>query len=110
MREHRVSSLPIVKDGTLVGIVTERDFMPIASVLLEDKTERTRRECTQQKIRVTRAIPSRKSRAIIGTYRGDQPGPTVLILAACTATSPRASRHSAACWAALQETQPDSAR
>ncbi len=37
MREHRVSCLPIVKDGTLVGIVTERDFMPIASVLLEEK-------------------------------------------------------------------------
>mgnify|MGYP006281544281 CR=1 FL=1 len=37
MRRHRVSCLPVVKQGKLVGIVSERDFMPIAYELLEDK-------------------------------------------------------------------------
>lgn len=37
MRRHRVSCLPVVKHGKLVGIVSERDFMPIAYELLEDK-------------------------------------------------------------------------
>ncbi len=37
MRQHKVSSLPVVKEGRLVGIVTERDFMPLASILLEEK-------------------------------------------------------------------------
>ena len=36
MRRHRVSCLPVVKHGKLVGIVSERDFMPIAYELLED--------------------------------------------------------------------------
>lgn len=37
LRRHRVSCLPVVKHGKLVGIVSERDFMPIAYELLEDK-------------------------------------------------------------------------
>jgi CBS domain-containing protein len=35
MRQHRVSCLPVVSDGKLVGIVSERDFLPIAYDLLE---------------------------------------------------------------------------
>jgi CBS domain-containing protein len=34
MREHRVTSLPVVQDGRLVGIVTEHDFLPILARLL----------------------------------------------------------------------------
>lgn len=37
MRKHRVSLLPVVKNGKLIGIVGERDFMPIARHLLEEK-------------------------------------------------------------------------
>ncbi len=37
MRRHKVSCLPVVNGGKLVGIVTERDFMPIAYELLEDR-------------------------------------------------------------------------
>jgi CBS domain-containing protein/gamma-glutamylcysteine synthetase len=37
MRQHRVSCLPVVKHGKLIGIVSERDFLPIAYELLEDK-------------------------------------------------------------------------
>jgi CBS domain-containing protein len=37
MREHKVSCLPVVKDDKLVGIVSERDFMPIANQLLEER-------------------------------------------------------------------------
>jgi CBS domain-containing protein len=36
MRHHKVSCLPVVKDGRLVGIVSERDFLPIAYDLLDD--------------------------------------------------------------------------
>ncbi len=35
MREHRIACLPVVKQGRLVGIVTEHDFAQIASHLLE---------------------------------------------------------------------------
>ena len=36
MRENRISALPVIdQDGHLVGIITERDFMPIAGQLLE---------------------------------------------------------------------------
>ena len=35
MREHQVSCLPVVDDGRLVGLITEHDFMAIASQLLE---------------------------------------------------------------------------
>lgn len=37
MRSHKVSALPVVKDGQLVGLVTEIDFMPMAYHLLEER-------------------------------------------------------------------------
>lgn len=37
MHQNRVSVLPVVKDGKLVGAVGERDFMPIARQFLEEK-------------------------------------------------------------------------
>lgn len=37
MREHKVPCLPVVDEGRLVGIVSERDFMPIAYQLLEER-------------------------------------------------------------------------
>ncbi|RMH15303.1 MAG: CBS domain-containing protein, partial [Gemmatimonadetes bacterium] len=37
MRRHRVSCLPVCKNDRLVGLVSERDFMPIAYQLLEEK-------------------------------------------------------------------------
>ncbi|MYI07731.1 MAG: CBS domain-containing protein [Gemmatimonadetes bacterium] len=39
MRSHRVSALPVVKRGQLVGLVTEIDFMPMAYHLLEERLE-----------------------------------------------------------------------
>ncbi len=39
MREHRVSALPVEKNGKLIGIISERDFLPIAYQLLEEKLE-----------------------------------------------------------------------
>ncbi len=35
MREHEVSSLPVVQDHQLVGILSERDFLPLAAELLD---------------------------------------------------------------------------
>lgn len=35
MREHRVACLPVVEDGRLVGMLTERDFIKVSSQLLE---------------------------------------------------------------------------
>lgn len=35
MRTHKISSLPVVRDGRLVGMVTERDLVQIAAPLLE---------------------------------------------------------------------------
>jgi CBS domain-containing protein/gamma-glutamylcysteine synthetase len=37
MRSQKVSCLPVVNDGKLVGIVSERDFMPLAYDLLQDR-------------------------------------------------------------------------
>jgi CBS domain-containing protein len=37
MREHRIACLPVVKNGKLVGVVTEDEFMGIASELLSEK-------------------------------------------------------------------------
>ena len=37
MRTNRVSCLPVVKDGQLVGLVSETDFMPMAYGLLEER-------------------------------------------------------------------------
>lgn len=40
MRENRISAMPVVdQDGHLVGIVTERDHMGIATQLLESHLE-----------------------------------------------------------------------
>lgn len=40
MREHNIGSLPVVRDGQLVGIVTQQDFMDVARDLLEDRLSR----------------------------------------------------------------------
>ena len=37
LRRLRIGCLPVVQDGRLVGILTEEDFMTIASRLLESK-------------------------------------------------------------------------
>jgi CBS domain-containing protein len=37
MRRYRIGCLPVVQDGHLVAIITEEDFMGIASELLEEK-------------------------------------------------------------------------
>jgi len=37
MRRYRFGCLPVLQDGRLVGIITEEDFMTIASKLLEDQ-------------------------------------------------------------------------
>jgi CBS domain-containing protein len=42
MREHRIGCLPVVHDGRLIGVVTERDFMDIAFELLEEKLGKPR--------------------------------------------------------------------
>ena len=39
MRRHQVSALPVVKEGQLVGLVSETDFMPMAYHLLEDRLQ-----------------------------------------------------------------------
>jgi CBS domain-containing protein len=40
MRRHRVGSLPVIKDGRLVGIVTESDFLTVSAKLLEEQLRR----------------------------------------------------------------------
>jgi len=40
MKRHRIGCLPIVKDGRLIGIVTERDFMNVAQQIMEDLLRR----------------------------------------------------------------------
>jgi CBS domain-containing protein/gamma-glutamylcysteine synthetase len=40
MRRHKVGSLPVIKDGRLVGIVTESDFLTISGQLLEEELKR----------------------------------------------------------------------
>lgn len=35
MRTHRIGSLPVVEDGRLVGIITERDLIRVAAMLFE---------------------------------------------------------------------------
>ena len=39
MRRYRIGCLPVVQDGHLVAILTEEDFMNIASELLIEKIE-----------------------------------------------------------------------
>lgn len=41
MRREKVDCLPVVKDGRLVGIVTERDFISLAARLLEQQLARS---------------------------------------------------------------------
>ena len=36
MREHEVSCLPVLQQEKLVGILSERDFMPLAGELLDE--------------------------------------------------------------------------
>jgi len=36
MREQKIGALPIVREGQLVGIITESDFIEIAGNLLDD--------------------------------------------------------------------------
>ena len=36
MRERRVSCLPVVEDGKLVGVITEADLIEVSSKLLEN--------------------------------------------------------------------------
>ncbi len=40
MRSRKVAALPVVHDERLVGLITERDFMPIAYELLEERLRR----------------------------------------------------------------------
>jgi CBS domain-containing protein len=39
MRQHRIGCLPVVKDGRLVGVLTEGDFLEVAAELLEQNPE-----------------------------------------------------------------------
>jgi CBS domain-containing protein/gamma-glutamylcysteine synthetase len=39
MREHRVACLPVVQQGQLRGVITERDLMQLAAELLRDKLQ-----------------------------------------------------------------------
>jgi CBS domain-containing protein len=42
MRENNVTALPVIRDGRLVGIVSEHDFLPIlAQLLLGDAGSRS---------------------------------------------------------------------
>lgn len=40
MREKKISALPVLQDGNLVGIITEKDFYAIANELLDDSMVR----------------------------------------------------------------------
>jgi predicted transcriptional regulator len=37
MRKHRIGALPVVRDGHLLGIITERDFIRLVGQLLDDE-------------------------------------------------------------------------
>ena len=39
MKKHHVSALPVEKNGKLIGIISDREFLPIAYQLLEEKLE-----------------------------------------------------------------------
>ncbi len=39
MRKHRIGSLPVVRDGRLVGLITEQEFIHIAGQILDDSLE-----------------------------------------------------------------------
>jgi CBS domain-containing protein len=40
MRDHKIGCLPVVKDGKLVGVLTEGEFLDIAAELLEQNLQR----------------------------------------------------------------------
>ena len=40
MGQRRIAALPVVKDGRLMGIITERDFMNMAAELLSEQLDR----------------------------------------------------------------------
>lgn len=39
MRKHKIGSLPVVRDGRLVGLITEREFIHVAGQLLDEHME-----------------------------------------------------------------------
>ena len=39
LKEHGIGCLPVVEEGRLVGIVSERDFLPIAQAALEREAD-----------------------------------------------------------------------
>ncbi|MBK9384171.1 MAG: CBS domain-containing protein [Planctomycetes bacterium] len=39
MRRHRIGCLPVVENGVLVGIATEKDFLPVAAHALRERLE-----------------------------------------------------------------------
>lgn len=41
MRKHKIGSLPVVRDGRLVGLITEREFIHVAGQLLDESMEPT---------------------------------------------------------------------
>jgi CBS domain-containing protein/gamma-glutamylcysteine synthetase len=43
MKKHKVGSLPVLKEGRLVGIVTESDFLTVSAQLLEEQLKRSAR-------------------------------------------------------------------
>ncbi len=48
MRAHGIGSLPVVRDGQLLGIITERDFIHIAGQLLDESILASRRTASPQ--------------------------------------------------------------
>ncbi len=49
MRTHRIGSLPVVKEGELVGLITEMDFLRITARLLERLGHKRKRKQRAQK-------------------------------------------------------------
>ncbi len=62
MRENGISSLPVIENGVLVGMVSERDFMEIASALLTETLSRADGN--------TRSVPERYGGRGSGRRRG----------------------------------------
>ena len=60
MREHKIGCLPVVKEGHLVGVLMERDFMDIASELLEHNLSDTGSPSQQGEARQAQPKPMRR--------------------------------------------------